>query len=422
MLHLVFITHGSTGDTVPMIRLAEEAVSRGHRSTLLTGAFWRETTQRRGIRFVATPPHGERAEQADFMRRFSGIRNKRRLLEEMFSQVDSWQDEILPLLDSALESADALVCSYLFPFYHRLAEGKGLPTVSVHFCPNTYFSPEHPPADLPTLPRFFPRSLRLGWNRGLTSLADRYLVGRLNKRLSRSEQHLASWLRSPAGYNLILAPASLFRGSDTSLPCSNVFTGFLAGGFSAHETPPAPDEATFDGGPLLTFGSVTTPGMEKEFEDLYRHWPGDRRLTIQKGWFRPPPPPSGRGIRIIGPAPHRELFARASVLIHHGGAGTTTSALLAGKPQILIPHFADQDFWAQTVGRLGCGRRLPFRGWGRRLARVLERVENDRSVADRARAVGDEQAKESGARNGLAAIERWLGSGRESRAAAPAKV
>ena len=420
MLNLVFITHGSTGDTVPMIRLAEEAVSRGHRATLLTGAFWRETTESRGIRFVATPPHGERAEHADFMRRFSGIRNKRRLLEEMFSQVDSWQEEILPPLGAALESADALVCSYLFPFYHRLADARGLPTVSVHFCPNTSFSAEHPPADLPTLPRFFPHSVRLRWNRGLTSLADRYLVNRLNKRLSRREQHLASWLRSPADYNLILAPASLFCGPDADLPPSTVFTGFLAGGFSAHET--SPEEVSFDGGPLLTFGSVTTPRMEKEFADLYRHWPKDRRLTIQEGWFRPPPPPPGGGIRIIGPAPHRELFSRASVLIHHGGAGTTTSALLAGKPQILIPHFADQDFWAKTVRRLGCGRSLPFRGWGRKLGHILERVENDGSLADRAWAVADKQTKENGARNGLAAIERWLGSGRESRAVSATKA
>ncbi len=407
MLHLVFITHGSTGDTVPMIRLAGEAVLRGHRATLLTGAYWRETAESRGIRFVPTPPRGRRAAHADFMRKFSEIRNKRRLLEEMFAQVDSWQGEILPALEAALESADALVCSYLFPFYHRTAAARGLPTVSVHFCPNTSYSADEPPADLPAPPEFLPRCVRIRWNRALTALADRYLVRRLNKRLSRPGQHLRSWLRSPTDYNLILVPASLFRRSDAPLPPTSVFTGFLAVGFSANESPP--DENAFAGGPLLTFGSVTTAAMADEFGALYENWPEDRPLTIQEGWFRPPPPPARSGIRIIGSAPHGGLFPRASVLVHHGGAGTTTSGLLAGKPQIVIPHFADQNFWAGTVERLGCGRRLPRRGWGRALPRILEQTENDRAMATRARRIAEEQTEVHGARNALTAIEQWLG-------------
>lgn len=389
-----------------MIRLAEEAVSRGHPATLLTGAYWKETAESRGIHFIATPPHGERSEHADFMRRFSGIRNKRRLLEAMFAQVDSWQEEILPLLDTALKSADALVCSYLFPFYHRLADARGLPTVSAHFCPNTSYSPEYPPTDLPGLPKFFPRPARILWNRSLTSLADRYLVHRLNKRLSRSGQHLSSWLRSPTRYNLILAPGSLFCRSANDLPPSTVFTGFLPAGFSAKED--SQNEIHFDGGPLLTFGSVTTSEMESEFAALYERWPQNRRLTIQEGWFRPPAPPAESGIRVIGSAPHKEVFPKASVLVHHGGAGTTTSGLMAGKPQIVIPHFADQDFWGKTVERMGCGRQMSRRGWGRKLSRVLEGVEKNSSMAGRAREIAREQTKEDGASNGLDAIERWL--------------
>jgi vancomycin aglycone glucosyltransferase len=41
--------------------------------------------------------------------------------------------------------------------------------------------------------------------------------------------------------------------------------------------------------------------------------------------------------------------------VHHGGAGTTTTAALAGAPQVVIPQAYDQRYWARRVGDLGIG-------------------------------------------------------------------
>jgi vancomycin aglycone glucosyltransferase len=41
--------------------------------------------------------------------------------------------------------------------------------------------------------------------------------------------------------------------------------------------------------------------------------------------------------------------------VHHGGAGTTTVAALAGAPQVVIPQIYDQPYWAQCIQRLGIG-------------------------------------------------------------------
>jgi UDP:flavonoid glycosyltransferase YjiC (YdhE family) len=43
-----------------------------------------------------------------------------------------------------------------------------------------------------------------------------------------------------------------------------------------------------------------------------------------------------------------------SVVIHHGGAGTTLSALAAGLPQVVVPQGADQFLNAASVSRRGC--------------------------------------------------------------------
>jgi len=52
-------------------------------------------------------------------------------------------------------------------------------------------------------------------------------------------------------------------------------------------------------------------------------------------------------------APYSVLFEHAAVVVHHGGAGTFAAALGAGKPQVTVPGFADQGFWAQKAFELG---------------------------------------------------------------------
>lgn len=58
-------------------------------------------------------------------------------------------------------------------------------------------------------------------------------------------------------------------------------------------------------------------------------------------------------VRGIGPAPHDVLFPRCSVVVHHGGAGTTAAAVRAGVPQVVVPHAADQPYWGRRMADLG---------------------------------------------------------------------
>ena len=56
-----------------------------------------------------------------------------------------------------------------------------------------------------------------------------------------------------------------------------------------------------------------------------------------------------------GDIPHDKLFQKVSVVVHHGGAGTTASSLTAGRPSIVVPFFGDQFFWGNMVRRAGIG-------------------------------------------------------------------
>ncbi|MET1071041.1 MAG: nucleotide disphospho-sugar-binding domain-containing protein, partial [Umezawaea sp.] len=44
-----------------------------------------------------------------------------------------------------------------------------------------------------------------------------------------------------------------------------------------------------------------------------------------------------------------------AAVVHHGGAGTTTTATRAGAPQVVVPQLADQPYWAGRVADLGVG-------------------------------------------------------------------
>jgi hypothetical protein len=44
-----------------------------------------------------------------------------------------------------------------------------------------------------------------------------------------------------------------------------------------------------------------------------------------------------------------------AAVVHHGGAGTTTTAVRAGAPQVVVPQIGDQPYWAGRVAELGIG-------------------------------------------------------------------
>jgi UDP:flavonoid glycosyltransferase YjiC (YdhE family) len=53
--------------------------------------------------------------------------------------------------------------------------------------------------------------------------------------------------------------------------------------------------------------------------------------------------------------PQADVFGHASVVVTHGGSGTTLGALAAGLPLIVVPLFADQPDNARRVAAVGAG-------------------------------------------------------------------
>jgi UDP:flavonoid glycosyltransferase YjiC (YdhE family) len=97
-------------------------------------------------------------------------------------------------------------------------------------------------------------------------------------------------------------------------------------------------------------------------------------------------------------APHSLLFGRAAAVIHHGGIGTFAQSLRAGRPQLIVPFFADQLDNAARGRRLGLARELrPSRYQGAAAARELDLLLRSPAYAAAAAAVRAVVEQEFGA-------------------------
>jgi UDP:flavonoid glycosyltransferase YjiC (YdhE family) len=118
------------------------------------------------------------------------------------------------------------------------------------------------------------------------------------------------------------------------------------------------------------------------------------------------------GVRAFGYAPYRSVFPHAGAIVHHGGAGTTGSALGAGKPTVVIPFANDEFDNASRVRRLGTSLTVRTRqATGRHLARALAEVLQD-PIRLRAAQVGSAVAEEAGPATAADSLEAALSRSR----------
>ncbi len=112
-------------------------------------------------------------------------------------------------------------------------------------------------------------------------------------------------------------------------------------------------------------------------------------------------------IFFIGRHPHQPLFKHCAAIVHHGGAGTTHSASLCGRPSIVIPFMDEQLFWASTLEQLGLAPKpLPARKANeKQLASRISTVLSDDSFQTNAKNIGSIISANQGVNNAVELIQ-----------------
>lgn len=109
-------------------------------------------------------------------------------------------------------------------------------------------------------------------------------------------------------------------------------------------------------------------------------------------------------------APHDWLFTKVSTVVHHGGVGTLSSGLHAGKPTWIIPCIVDQFFNGQKVHEWGLGPKpLPKTQLNRSdFEKGLTRLLQTPSYAEKAAQIKYSLEQENGVSNAYQQIIRSL--------------
>ncbi len=85
-----------------------------------------------------------------------------------------------------------------------------------------------------------------------------------------------------------------------------------------------------------------------------------RRAIVSRGWADLALIDDRNDCFVVGEVNQQALFGRVAAVVHHGGAGTTTTATRAGAPQVVVPQVVDQPYWAGRVADLGIGTAHDF--------------------------------------------------------------
>ncbi|MGA4507614.1 glycosyltransferase [Propionibacteriaceae bacterium G1746] len=135
------------------------------------------------------------------------------------------------------------------------------------------------------------------------------------------------------------------------------------------------------------------------------------RAVVRFRWQDWQPESEPENIFVIKDAvPFDWLFPRTRGVVHHGGSGTTGTALHAGVPQWVVPHMADQPYFGRRMHQIGVGPApVPLHKLNAdRLAAGITQLTNDRAFRATAARLGERVNAEDGVGRAVAVVERTL--------------
>ncbi len=357
-LRIVITPAGSRGDFQPLLALAVGLQAAGHRVLIVATPNFASEAKAFGVPVRAIGFDVEAfARRAEFSA--SPLRGGYELFKVGRNTLTDFVDQML----KAARGADIIVGSGAQLASSTVAEVLGVPYVFVAFTPQILRSADHPPIAVP----FFglPRAINRGLWGGFIQLTRAIFAGPLNaKRRQLGLAPVRDWydIMCPKGRCLLAADPEL-------LPSPRSLEGLASPAFgSLHlrdERPlPLALQRFLDAGPpplYVGFGSMPDRNPRATTKAVIEAARATGlRLVLSQGWAGLGLNAKGKPLRasdlfVTGPISHHLLFPRVAAVVHHGGAGTTASALRAGRAQLVVPHVFDQFQWGRWVKAAGVG-------------------------------------------------------------------
>ncbi|MDF1596574.1 MAG: glycosyltransferase [Acidimicrobiia bacterium] len=363
---MTLFTVGSRGDIEPYIALGHGLVAVGNTVRLSTHERYEPEIREAGMEF--SPAGGDprlMMEAEPGKRWLASGRNPVRIMQRLLDLSGPIFHQYLKDCEAAMAGTDAVLFSVLaFPAYH-LAEAARIPAIGAYLQPMTRT-------------RQFPSLFMKRSGSGLLNLWSHVAVEQITWQPVRRSVN-----RWRAGLGLGPLPRSgLYRSIYKSMPVLYGFSPAVVTppsdwpdqikvtGYWVRERPRTwrPSEALTrflaDGPAPVYVGFGSRPEREPEVLTgvvLAAVRRTGKRAVLLTGWGGLKVADSSDDVLVVDDVPHDWLFPQMAAVVHHGGAGTTGTALQSGTPSVVVPSFADQFFWGERVEALGVGVSLPRR-------------------------------------------------------------
>lgn len=166
----------------------------------------------------------------------------------------------------------------------------------------------------------------------------------------------------------------------------------------------------------MTFGSLMPPAIEaqKKTIELFMQaaQKSDCRAIIQAPDATACGYESSDTVCFVDKSPYETVFPHCAAVVHHGGAGTTQTASLAGKPSVVVAHIAEQEFWGAELQRAGLAGPVLLRRKvnASELARAIVKVKESFDIQRQAHKLGAAMRRENGVASAVELINDFSAS------------
>ncbi|MEO9477439.1 MAG: glycosyltransferase [Cyclobacteriaceae bacterium] len=109
---------------------------------------------------------------------------------------------------------------------------------------------------------------------------------------------------------------------------------------------------------FITFGSMTNPdpvGKSAVIISVLKKHQIPAIINTAAGGLIKPKGEHSDLLHFVSQIPYDWIFPKVHAVIHHGGSGTTHTALKYGCASMIISHIIDQHFWSRLIGDIGVG-------------------------------------------------------------------
>jgi sterol 3beta-glucosyltransferase len=270
--------------------------------------------------------------------------------------------DIMRQTEDACKDVDLIIHTFSHAVgAHTLARERNIPDIHIQGFPMFTPTGDYPNVTMPDLKLRTLNYLTHVVSKKITWWTSKFGFEQIRRRARLPKRKLYfpfddDPLRPPTPILCAWSPSLIPPSSDWN---SNIHvTGYYFFDLDASYQPPAELQDFLEAGAppvCVSFGSMVNRNAEKidciVRESLTR---SGQRGIILSGWGRVNQP-SSKDLLYLYEAPHDWLFPRCRMVVHHGGAGTTSAGLRAGIPNIVVPFTADQPFWGRRVHAVGAG-------------------------------------------------------------------